>query len=158
MSITEVLLTELRSQRRHVVRTLSGLSPSVLATPVPPATWAPITVPHHLALDVERWWFQAVVENDPIAWKYFEDNPNGAWTVHPEVQPVDLYVAESARSDAIIAAADIHAIVDPWPSFMGPPQSLIEIVVHVIGETAAHAGHLDIVREAIDGHQNLIMD
>jgi hypothetical protein len=32
-----------------------------------------------------------------------------------------------------------------------------EIVFHVLAETAVHSGHLAIVRELIDGHQNLIV-
>ncbi|WP_370544393.1 DUF664 domain-containing protein [Frondihabitans sp. VKM Ac-2883] len=40
---------------------------------------------------------------------------------------------------------------------MGPRRSLLATVLHVITETAAHAGHLDIARELIDGRQNLVL-
>ncbi|MET3808159.1 hypothetical protein ABIB25_005188 [Nakamurella sp. UYEF19] len=69
-----------------------------------------------------------------------------------------LYDAESERSDAIITAADLEDNAAGWPDFLGPTRTVGEIVVHVIAETAAHAGQLDIVRELIDGHQHLVLD
>ncbi|WP_241983922.1 MULTISPECIES: DUF664 domain-containing protein [Cryobacterium] len=32
-----------------------------------------------------------------------------------------------------------------------------EVVFRVLAETSVHAGHLDIMRELIDGHQNLVV-
>lgn len=113
---------------------------------------------HHLALDVERWWFQAIVANDRRAWAYFGANPDGAWAVNDGVDVRALYLAESATSDQIINARDLESTPEAWPDFLGPTQTLGQIVIHVIGETAAHAGQLDIVRETIDGHQHLVMD
>jgi uncharacterized damage-inducible protein DinB len=153
-----MLLAELTGQRRHVMATLNGLSDSQLRTPVPPTTWAPIAVVHHLALDVERWWFQAIVADDAAAWAYFEANPNGAWSVPDGTDVAARYDAECAASDAIISAADLDATPAAWPEFLGPTQTIGEIVLHVISETATHAGQLDIVREMIDGHQHLVLD
>ena len=39
-----------------------------------------------------------------------------------------------------------------------PYSSLREVLLHVIVETAAHAGHLDICRELVDGRQRLVLD
>jgi len=36
-------------------------------------------------------------------------------------------------------------------------QGLRDGVLHVIAETATHAGHLDAVRELIDGRRHLVM-
>jgi len=35
--------------------------------------------------------------------------------------------------------------------------SVREILLHVITETAAHSGHLDAARELIDGKQHLVL-
>jgi Protein of unknown function (DUF664) len=153
-----MLLAELATQRRHVIATLDGLSDTQLRTPVPPTTWAPIAAMHHLALDVERWWFRAIVADDASAWAYFKANPNGAWSAPDGTDVMALYAAECAVSDAIISAADLEAHPAAWPAFLGPTQTVGEIVLHVIAETAAHAGQLDIVREMIDGHQHLVLD
>ncbi len=43
--------------------------------------------------------------------------------------------------------------------FDAPPMSNgREVVFRVLAETSVHAGHLDIVRELIDGHQNLVLE
>ncbi|MHA3700887.1 mycothiol transferase [Jatrophihabitans sp. YIM 134969] len=158
MVSTALLLAELQSQRRHVLATLTGLSHEQLTDPVPPTTWAPAAAVHHLALDVERWWFQAVIADDRRAWEYFEENPHGAWSVGDGVDVRGLYETECAKTDEIVSSRDLDSTPEAWPAFLGPVQSVGQILIHVIGETAAHAGQLDIVREAIDGHQHLIMD
>ena len=153
-----MLVAELNGQRKHVVKTLDGLTIEQQRTALPPRTWAPLTVLHHLALDVERWWFQAVVANDPEAWAYFDANPDGAWALPDGVDATAQYDAEAAKSDDIILQVGLDATPAAWPDFFGPIKSVGEIVLHVIGETAAHAGQLDVVRELIDGHQHLVMD
>jgi hypothetical protein len=37
-------------------------------------------------------------------------------------------------------------------------QSLRHVMLHVITETATHAGHLDVVRELIDGRRWIVLD
>src|SRR6185312_11883460 len=86
------------AQRRHVKATLVGLSEAQEWGPVLPSGWAPIAAVHHLALDVERWWFHAIVANDPNAWNYFDMNPGGARSVPDSLDVAALYDAECAKS------------------------------------------------------------
>jgi hypothetical protein len=60
------------------------------------------------------------------------------------------YDAECARSDAAIAAHDLDA---PGSTALHPvgEASLRWMVLHMLEETARHAGHLDLVREQLDG-------
>src|ERR1700733_8717552 len=153
-----MLMPTLRAQRHHVVAALDGLGDAQLHTVLPPMTWAPIAALHHLALDVERWWFQAIVANDARAWAYFEANPGGAWAVPPRTDVYPLYESECETSDAIISMADLDAAPSAWPEFLGPKQTVGQIVLHVMVETATHAGQLDIVREMLDGHQYRVLD
>lgn len=63
---------------------------------------------------------------------------------------VDLYHRVWRNSDATIAALDLDAAGQvPW--WRDPEVTLQQILVHVIAETHRHAGHLDILRETIDG-------
>lgn len=155
-----VLMAELQAQRRHIRLALAGLSQHQLATEVPPTSWTPAGLVFHLAMDVERWWFRAVTANDPQAWQYFERYPDGAWKVPVDVDALAVYDAECALADRILLEADFDAPAKGWPSsVLGPSaQSVAEIVLHVIVETSTHAGHLDIVRETLDGHQHLVLD
>jgi len=48
-----------------------------------------------------------------------------------------------------------------WPEELRPDwrlEDLREIILHVITETACHAGHLDAVRELIDGRTWMIVN
>lgn len=38
-----------------------------------------------------------------------------------------------------------------------PPRELRETILHVVAETACHAGHLDVVGELIDGRSWLVL-
>ena len=63
-------------------------------------------------------------------------------------------------SDAIVAETPLDAAPAWWPDFFGEfrMDSLREVLMHVITETATHAGHLDAVRELIDGRTWLVID
>jgi Protein of unknown function (DUF664) len=148
----------LQAQRRHAREALAGLTAPQLLTPVPPTTWAPISALRHLALDVERWWFSALLAGDDDGWQYFEQHPGGAWGGPVDTDVLALYDAECARSDEVIARASPRDPAVRWPEYLGPRQTAAEIVLHVITETATHAGHLDIVRESIDGQRWLVVD
>jgi hypothetical protein len=47
---------------------------------------------------------------------------------------------------------------EPARDRMERPSSLREIVLHVLAETATHAGHLDAARELIDGKLHLVLE
>ena len=56
-----------------------------------------------------------------------------------------------ARANEVIAACDDLAEPSPRPARKGPQPSMRWALTHMIEETARHAGHLDILREQIDG-------
>lgn len=63
--------------------------------------------------------------------------------------------------DAIIAATSMDAAPAWWPEGLFGEwrlETLREIVLHVVTETATHTGHLDAARELIDGRTWLILD
>jgi uncharacterized damage-inducible protein DinB len=64
----------------------------------------------------------------------------------------DFYRRAWAHSDAVIEELrlDSRAIVAWWPEGLTDP-TLSTLLVHMIQETARHAGHADIIRESIDG-------
>ncbi|GIH15761.1 hypothetical protein Raf01_39330 [Rugosimonospora africana] len=153
------LLTALTAQRRHVLGILEGLSDDALRRPVLPSGWTCLGLVRHLALDVERFWFRAVVAGERVDL----ETGDGGWRV-PAEQPAEdvfeLYRDEIARADAIIAATPPDADAAWWPVDVfpnQPPEKLRETILHVITETACHAGHLDAVRELIDGKTWLVL-
>ncbi len=159
MNEFELLKGALENQRKHILAAVEGLDETQLTTSLVPSLWTPAGLIQHLALDVERFWFQVVFAG--LAVERASD-PARAWDVAPGggLAAVDRYREEWALSDQVIAA---HAPSDEplaWPDSFGSWRlsNLFEMVLHVITETACHAGHLDIVRENIDGTQRMVLD
>jgi hypothetical protein len=153
------LLAALDAQRGHVLGILEGLPDEALRRAVLPSGWTCLGLVRHLALDVERFWFRAVVAGEDVDLETGAD----AWQVSPDVPAGDvlgLYRQETELASGIIAARAPDAAPAWWPAeiFPGlPPQPLRDTVLQVITETACHAGHLDAVRELIDGRTWLIL-
>ena len=111
----------------------------------------------HLA-GMERFWLRAVVAGEAL-----EDEADD-WEVAPCVSAAavfDAYRREAALSDAIIAATPLDAAPAWWPEDLFGEwrlHTLREILLHVITESACHAGHLDAARELIDGRLWLVLD
>lgn len=68
------------------------------------------------------------------------------------------YEAVAARTDELAATADLDVAypLPPAPWFEpGATRSVRRVLLHLIGETAQHAGHADIIRETIDGQKTM---
>jgi hypothetical protein len=158
-----VLLDQLASERRHVLGILDGLTEEQLRAPMLPSGWSCASLVQHLALDVERFWFRQVMpgvtdlEPVPGSFADLED----AWVLGPgpATAILDGYRVEIELADAAIAPLSLDAAPGWWPDFFGDSRmdDLREVILHVISETAAHAGHLDVVRELIDGRQWMVL-
>ncbi|WP_307800937.1 DinB family protein [Microbispora triticiradicis] len=156
------LLGYLNWKRRHVLDMVDGLDEADLRRPVLPSAWTPAGLVRHLAIDVERFWFRAVFGGDPDALASLA-TPADAWQVpgdRPASEVFDLYREETARADEVIASSAPDQAPRWWPDYRDdqPPSDLREAILHVLVETATHAGHLDAARELIDGKQFLVLD
>jgi hypothetical protein len=62
-------------------------------------------------------------------------------------------------ADEVIRRIRLDAPAAVWREEWGPVgvESLLDAIIHVIKETATHAGHLDVARELVDGHQHLVV-
>jgi Protein of unknown function (DUF664) len=156
---SRALLSSLTDQRDHVLGILEGLSGEALRRPVLPSGWTCLGLVRHLAIDVERFWFRSIVAGQPV-------EPRGSdaavWQVTSDVPAeavFDLYRQEIEVANAIIAATPLDTAParwpDEWPDWRF--HDLRETILHVITETACHAGHLDAVRELIDGRTWLVL-
>lgn len=160
---TELLLGHLQAQRQHVLGIVEGLDDEALRRPVLPSGWNIVGLVNHLAVDDERFWFRAVVAGDADVIAAIESATGDAWQV-PSVTSaqavIDGYRLEVARSDEILRAVALDDEPRWWPAFFGEwrMNSLREVLLHAITETACHAGHLDAARELIDGRQWMVLD
>lgn len=156
------LLAQLGSGRRHVFRTVEGLDDEQMRRTLIPSGWTLTQLLNHLAFDDEMFWISAVLGGDDRA---IAGLHNG-WSSGPMsgTEAVSIYKREITRSDAVLAEFDLDLDAPPrwWPPasvFDAPPMSTgREVVFRVLAETSVHAGHLDIVRELLDGRQNLVVE
>ncbi|GAA5004177.1 hypothetical protein GCM10025734_42240 [Kitasatospora paranensis] len=65
----------------------------------------------------------------------------------------------AARTDAFVAAAPDLDAAHPLPEAPwfepGAAWSVRRVLLHVVAETAQHAGHADIIRESLDGAKTM---
>lgn len=152
----------LDQQRHHALDILEGLDEEALRRPLLPSGWNCLGMVRHLA-DLERFWFRSVVTGDQTA----DNEPIVAtanpWLIGEDVRSAEVFAAyqrEIELANAVIAATPLDASPAWWPDFFGDWRldSFREILFHVMTETACHAGHLDAVRELIDGRQWLVLE
>jgi uncharacterized damage-inducible protein DinB len=106
--------------------------------------------------DVERNWFRRRFRGEDVAPQYYsETDIDGDFRVGPAdtiAETIAAYEAECEISRTITADTasldDLSAV--PIRDY-DAPVSMRWILVHMIEETARHAGHADIIRELIDG-------
>jgi hypothetical protein len=95
---------------------------------------------------------------------FWPGGDNADWLVaadEPAEAVITAYIEAITASDDIIAATDLDSPpTSPEPGWeeagLAFPD-LRSVLVHVIVETSVHAGHLDIVRELLDGRQYLVL-
>ena len=159
----QALMNALNSQRAHIFKALDGVDDEALHRGMLPSGWSCLGLVNHLALDVERFWFQAVVAGNGVVIDQMRNSSYSAWEVGTDVSTesvLDVYRRNIDRADRIIATASLDGSPSWWPTQMFGTwrvDTVREIVLHVVCETATHAGHLDAARELIDGTQHLVL-
>lgn len=159
MTDTELsrLSTCLHAQRRHVLGILDGLDDAALRRATLPSGWTCAGMVAHLAVGVERFWFGAVVAGDPTVIVEMTDRDDNVWQVCDD-RPASSVLADYRRqidlADRWCAGRKPTDAPAWWPANQFGEwrlHTLRDVLLHVIAETACHAGHLDAARELIDG-------
>lgn len=148
----EVLTGWLDWQRATVGRKADGLSESDARRrllPTSPRTTVAGVV-SHLRSAEWNWFCRSYPSLAPAT--PAEPRDHSGWDVddRPLADLVAEYDAECERSRRIVAGLDLDQTQEFTPARFSPV-TLRWIVTHMIGETARHLGHLDILRERLDG-------
>lgn len=146
----EMLPALLDFLRSTVVHKVSGLTDEqAFSRPVPASELTPAGLVKHLA-GTERFWFSIDFAAADIEWPWPDDDPHGNFRLEPGdtlAAIVADYQQECTRSSAVVRAARF----DDLAKGQDMAFNLRYAVAHMIEETARHCGHLDILRESIDG-------
>lgn len=150
----ESLAAWLELYRESLLLKIAGLDAEQLCRrAVPPSALSPLGIVRHLT-EVETYWLREVLGGEDVAERYStQTNPNADFdggTPDTAADDVAAYLSEVARARAAAAAwTDLDRPVRG--TRRGQPLNLRWICTHLIEEYARHLGHLDILREAIDG-------
>lgn len=104
----------------------------------------------------EHMWFQvAFAGGDPSTNPQFaeEDDLDFVADGRSLAELLQEYLDECRDSDAVIAAADLSDL-GRCELFPSGHASLRWMMIHMVEETARHAGHLDLIRELLDGQRS----
>ncbi len=146
----ESLHVSLDRHRDAVLWKLEGLSDADLRRAMTPSGTNLLGLVKHLA-GVEYGWFCSTFGR-PIEPLPFDENDEDAdLRVGPDETTQDIlafYARARAAADQTIAELDLE---DTGTAWFGDAVSLRWVLIHMVEETARHAGHADIVRELIDG-------
>ena len=156
----ETLTGFLDFQRATFAWKSGGLTPDQIAHALPPSTMTVVGMAKHLAY-VEDGWFgyrlNAEPRSEPWASVDWAAEPDWEWDSARHDDPdavLELWRASVDRSRAAAERAfERDGLAGPAlrPLPDGERHSLRWILTHMIEEYARHNGHLDLMRESLDG-------
>lgn len=139
--------------RSSLLTKVSGLSQDQLRAPLLPSGWSVLELVKHLT-HVERRWLVWGFQGQPVdePWGDWQD---GRWHVGGGEHPADVVGALQAQgliSRSIVQAHELSDVGVPSQRWDGAdPPTLERVLFRLLQEYARHVGHLDVVRELIDG-------
>jgi hypothetical protein len=141
-------------QREALIDTLQGVSEADARRTATASSLSLLSLVKHSAI-WERRWFQIVVAGRrvPNEWPHVlpagEDESFQLADADTAEIVIADYRAQIAASQEILERVDLDAPC-AWPDIA---PNLRWVAMHMIEETARHAGHADIIRETIDGRR-----
>ncbi len=153
----DVLGQYLDYQRETILLKTQGLTREQLAVTIPTSELTLAGLLYHLALNEESWFEERFAGREAR-----EDWRDVDWEADPEFEfrtalerdPEwlrDRYRVACDRGRQVVAGADGLDALSATSLRDGRRFTLRWLVLHLIEETARHAGHADLLREAIDG-------
>jgi uncharacterized damage-inducible protein DinB len=144
-------------QRETIVQKTDGLTREQLAQQLPTSSLTLGGLLNHLAL-VEDSWFRVRFSGlpDDALWAGidWDADPDYEFRTAADVEPKELrrrYEAACASSREVVAGAQSLDQLSVEKRLNGMHVDLRWVLLHLIEETARHAGHADLLREAVDG-------
>ncbi|MCW2530728.1 MAG: hypothetical protein JWP62_298 [Blastococcus sp.] len=144
-------------QRETIVQKTDGLTREQLAQQLPTSSLTLGGLLNHLALVEDSWFrvrFSGLPEDALWAGIDWDADPDYEFRTAADVEPQELrrrYEAACASSREVVAGAQSLDQLSVEKRQNGMHFDLRWVLLHLIEETARHAGHADLLREAVDG-------
>ncbi len=118
----------------------------------------------HVTL-TERQWARFIVEG-PVVMESPSDEAQAAWAGGFSMEPgetlaglLDQYEAVADQTDELVRTLPDLDAAQPLPQApwfpAGAAWTARHVLLHILAETSQHAGHADIIREALDGAKTM---
>ena len=146
----ESLQVALDRHRDAILWKLEGLDDADLRRAMVPSGTSLLGLVKHLAA-VEYGWFCETFGRPTEPMPFDEDDPDADLRVRPEETTADVlafYGRARAAADQAIGGMELEETGTAW---FGDPVTMRWVLIHMVEETARHAGHVDILRELLDG-------
>jgi hypothetical protein len=146
----ESLKVALDRHRDAVLWKLEGLGDDDLRRQMTPSGTSLLGLVKHLAA-VEYGWFCDTFGRQTEPLPFDDDDPDADLRIEPGETTEDVlafYARARAAADQAIDELDVE---DTGTAWFGEAVTMRWVLIHMVEETARHAGHADILRELIDG-------
>lgn len=147
----ESLFVALDRHRDVAMWKVEGLDDEQLRRPMTPSGSNLLGLVKHLAAVEYGWFCETFGREVPPMPFDLEADPESDLRVQPgesTASIVAFYANARAAADAVIEELPLDAIGTSWS---GDAVSMRWVLIHMVEETARHAGHMDVIRELIDG-------
>jgi len=141
------LLAALERHRDAILWKSDGMTDEQLRTSTLPSGITPIGLVKHLA-SVESGWFCATFDRPHEPLGFDLDDENADFRVAPDESTDDVLAFWARARDAAVAEIDLDTTGTAW---FCEQVSMRWVMIHMVEELASHAGHMDIMRELVDG-------
>jgi uncharacterized damage-inducible protein DinB len=145
-------------QRETILLKTDGLGKEQLARKIPTSDLTLAGILYHLALNEESWLevrFLGLPERADWQGVDWAADPDWEFRTATTMDPDVLRQRYRDACDRARQAAASAESLDQWSEFVDDENgwrfTLRWVLLHLIEETARHAGHADLLREAIDG-------
>jgi uncharacterized damage-inducible protein DinB len=146
----ESLRVALDRHRDAILWKLEGLDAEQLRRSMVPSGTSLLGLVKHLAA-VEYGWFCDTFGREAEPLPFDDDDPDADLRVEPDETTADLLAFYGRARAAADRAIDEVGLEETGMAWFGEPVTMRWVLIHMVEETARHAGHVDILRELIDG-------
>ncbi|HEY6710318.1 MAG TPA: DinB family protein [Actinomycetota bacterium] len=146
----ESLKVALDRHRDAILWKLEGVGDDDLRRPLVPSGTSLLGLVKHLAA-VEYGWFCDTFGRPTEPLPFDDDDPDADLRIEPDETTADIlafYDRARTTADRIVDEIGLEETGMAW---FGEPVTMRWVLIHMVEETARHAGHVDILRELVDG-------
>jgi uncharacterized damage-inducible protein DinB len=146
----ESLQVALERHRDAVLWKLEGLGDDDLRRQMTPSGTSLLGLVKHLAA-VEYGWFCDTFGREAEPMPFDEDDPDADLRIRPDETTDEVLAFYGRARAAADRAIDELEVEDTGTAWFGETVTMRWVLIHMVEETARHAGHADIIREQLDG-------